>query len=67
MNSSSNIFHCCNCMSPLLALSGRRWVADQCQLSGVKQTSQYDGAVFAFDPERTLLPLHITQIFVEDL
>ena len=38
---------------PLEALSGRRWVADQCQLSGVKQTSQYDGAMSAFDPKRT--------------
>ena len=29
------------------------WVADQCPLSGVKQTSQYDGAMSANDPLQT--------------
>jgi hypothetical protein len=38
---------------PLVALSGRRWVADQCPFSGVKQTSQIYGAVSANDPRRT--------------
>jgi hypothetical protein len=33
-----------------LALSGRRWDANQCLLSGVKQTSQFDGAMSANDP-----------------
>ena len=32
------------CRSPLMALSGRRWAADQCPFSGVKQTSQIHGA-----------------------
>jgi hypothetical protein len=37
----------------LMALSGRRRVADQYPLSRVKQTSQYDGVRSANDPERT--------------
>jgi hypothetical protein len=39
-----------------MALSGRRWVIDQCPLSGVKQTSQVDRAVSANDPERKSSP-----------
>ena len=35
-----------------MALSGRRWAADQCQLSAVKPTSQFDAAMSANDPER---------------
>ena len=34
-----------------------RMVADLCPLSGVKQTSQLDGAAAANDPKRTLLEL----------
>ena len=41
------------CMSPLMALNGRRWAADQCPLPGVKQTSQFDGAMSANDPKQT--------------
>jgi hypothetical protein len=37
-----------------MALGGRRWVVDQCPLSGVKQTSQVDRAVSANDPTATL-------------
>jgi hypothetical protein len=30
---------------PLVALSGRRWAADQCPLTGVRQTSRSDSEV----------------------
>jgi hypothetical protein len=38
---------------PLPARNGRRWAADQCPFSGVKQTSQTHGAMSANDPKRT--------------
>ena len=36
---------------PLLARSGRRWVADQCLLSGVKRTTCARGENSAYDPK----------------
>ena len=43
-----------------MALSGRRWVADQCPLSGVKLTSQIHGAVSANDAVDGSSPRHVS-------
>ena len=39
---------------PLLAQSGHPSRATECPLLGVKQTSQFEGVMSAFDPKRTL-------------
>ena len=41
------------CMSPVMAQSGRLDCAEGCPLLGVKRTSQFDRAMSAYDPFRT--------------
>jgi hypothetical protein len=58
-----------HCDVRLLALSGHRRAANQCPLSGVKQTSRFDCAMSAFDPKRTsvILPLIAPFLSLEPL